>query len=453
MGTPRTVVVRVLLAGLTISISLLGSQRSLQAAASHTTKETSRTVYQANWRRGWSWPTAHGMLVWNSHDPSVAVAPFRVNHLRRYAVEAEITNLGPRFTPGDGTVITAGFGIVVQEHTTPDSWYFFSYVQGLLAGFVRSPVVPGLRCIEAPQIPCSFDDAGLVWGPYNNAGLTRFHPDRRPHLFRIDVDGTVYRLSIDGIQQGPPVRISGYGRYSRIGLWSLYYRIQVRSFRVIVPPSIRSSSAVDMGSLETKVLTGSDPIGKLTFNPHFMMNAEYAREYHLSAAAVERSGRLLSRSQVWGQPASVSFPLKPKGVFAVADSLAVFRTPDGSRWGLMNDVQADQATAMSGGGATPIALPQIGDESSGISFAARDANGRSLVVDVLSFREGSYEGHFTTIGYTDMTDSSAQRDGLLRVAQLVAGRISSNPTGTHTPRSFSRSSPLAHGPQPASIPA
>jgi len=429
MGTPRTVVVRGLLAGLTISISLLGSHRSSQAAAGQLTKETSRTVYQADWHRGWSWPTAQGMLVWNRHDPSVAVAPFRVNHLRRYAVEAEITSLGPRFTPGDGTVIIAGFGIVVQEHTTPNSWYFFNYVQGLLAGFVSSPVEPGFRCIEAPQIPCSFDDAGMVWGPYgSSAGLTRFHPDRRPHLFRIDVDGTIYRLSIDGVQQGPPVRISGYGRFGRIGLWSLYYRIQVRSFRVIVPPSAQSSSAFDAGSLETKVLTGSDPVGKLTFNPHFMMNAEYAREYHLSVAAVQRSGRLLSRSQVWGQPASVSFPLKPKGVFAVADSLAAYRTSDGSRWGLMNDVQADQATAMSGGGGTPIALPQIGDESSGISFAARDMNGRSLVVDVLSFREGSYEGHFTTVGYTDMTDSSAQRDGLLRVAQLVAGRISSNPT-------------------------
>jgi len=83
---------------------------------------------------------------------------------------------------------------------------------------------------------------------------------------------------------------------------------------------------------------------------------------------------------------------------------------------------------MSGGGGTPIALAKIGDESSGFSFAAKDVNGRSLVVDELSFREGNYEGHFTTIGYTDMTDSSAQRDGLLRVAQLVAGRISSNPT-------------------------
>lgn len=299
----------------------------------------------------------------------------------------------------------------------------------------------GHRSLQMPHrvviVPCTFDDAGMVWGPYS-AGLTRFHSDHRPHLFRIDVDGTVYRLSIDGVQQGPPVRISGYGRYSRIGLWSLYYRIQVRSFRVIVPPSSRSSSAVDAGSLETKVLTWSDPVGKLTFNAHFMMNAEYAREYHLSAAAVDQSGRLLSRSQVWGQPASVSFPLKPRGVFAVADSLTEYRTPDGSRWGLMNDVHADQATAVSGGGGTPIAIAKIGDESSGISFAARDMNGRSLVVDVLSFREGNYEGHFTTIGFTDITDSSAQRDGLLRVAQLVAGRISSNPTGTHTPRSFSR---------------
>ncbi|MDQ2741100.1 MAG: hypothetical protein M3Z66_02190, partial [Chloroflexota bacterium] len=387
---------------------------------------------------GWSWPTAHGMLVWNGHDPSVAVAPFSISHLRRYAVEAEITSLEPRFTPGDGTVTAAGFGIVVQEHTTPDSWYFLNYVQGLLAGFVSSPSAPGFRCIEAPQVPCTFDDAGLVWGPYgSSAGLTRFHPDRRPHLFRVDVDGTVYRLSIDGVQQGPPVRISGYSRYSRIGLWSLYYRIQVRSFRVIVLPSAEPGRAVDAGSLETKVLTGSDPVGKLTFNPHFMMNAEYAREYHLSAAAVERSGRLLSRSQGWGRPASVSVPLKPKGVFIVADSLTAYRTPGGSRWGLMNDVQADQATAMSGGGETPIELPQIGEESSGISFAAKDGNGRSLVVDVLRFREGSYEGHFTTIGYTDMTDSSAQRDGLLRVAQLVAGRISSNPMGTNAPRSFS----------------
>jgi len=427
MGTPRTVVLRTLLVGLTISISLLGSHRSLKAATGHSTKETARTVYRADWRQGWSWPTAHGMLVWNGHDPSVAVAPFRINHVRRYAVEAEIKNLGPRFTPGDLKVITAGFGIVVQEHSNSIGWYFPSKVQGLLAGFVRSPAVPGFRCIEAPQVPCTFDDAGLVWGPYS-AGLTRFHPDHRPHLFRIDVDGTVYRLSIDGIQQGPPIRISGYGRYGRIGLWSLYYRIQVRSFRVIVPPSVRSSTVVDMGSLETKVLTWSDPVGKLTFNPHFMMNAEYAREYHLSAAAVQRSGRLLSRSQAWGQPASVSAPLKPRGVFIVADSLTAYRRPDGGHWGFVNDVHADQATAMSGGGGTPIALAKIGDESSGFSFAAKDVNGRSLVVDELSFREGNYEGHFTTIGYTDMTDSSAQRDGLLRVAQLVAGRISSNPT-------------------------
>jgi len=426
MGTPRTVVLRTLLAGLTISISLLESHRSLQAAAGHLTKETARTVYKADWRRGWSWPTAHGMLVWNGHDPSVAVAPFRINHLRRYAVEAEIENLGPRFTSGDGTVITAGFGIVVQEHSNSIGWYFPSKVQGLLAGFVSSPSAPGFRCIEAPQVPCTFDDAGMVWGPYS-AGLTRFRPDRRPHLFRIDMDGTVYRLSIDGVQQGPPIRISDYGRYSRIGLWSLYYRIQVRSFRVIVPPSIRSKTAMDVGSLETKMLTWSDPVGKLTFNPHFMMNAEYAREYHLSAAAVERSGRLLSRSQVWGQPASVSAPLKPKGVFIVADSLTAYRTPDGGHWGFVNDVHADQATAMSGGGGTPISLPQVGDESSGFSFAAKDVNGRSLVVDVLSFREGNYEGHFTTSGLSDMTDSSAQQDGLLRVAQLVAGRVSSNP--------------------------
>lgn len=426
METPKTVVLRMLLAGLVISISLLGSHRSLQAAAGHLAKETARTVYQADWHRGWSWPTARGMLVWNGHDPSVAVAPFSIKHLRRYAVEAEINNLGPRFTPGDGKVITAGFGIVVQEHTTPDGWYFPSNVQGLLAGFVRSPSPPGFRCIEAPQIHCSFDDAGLVWGPYS-AGLTRFHPDHGLYLFRIDVDDTVYRLSIDGVQQGPPVRISGYGRYSRIGLWSLYYRIQVRSFRVIVPPSAQSGTAVDMGRLETRVLTWSDPVGKLTFNPHFMMNAEYAYEYHLSAAAVQWSGRLLSRSQAWGQAPTVSVPLKPKGVFVVADSLTAYRTPDGGHWGFVNDVHADQATTMSGGGGTQIALPKVGDESSGFSFAARDVNGRSVVVDVLSFREGSYEGHFTTIGYTDMTDRSEQQDGLVRVAQLVAIRVSSNP--------------------------
>jgi len=426
MGTPKTVVLRMLLVGLTISISLLGSHRSLQAAAGHTTKETARTVYRADWRRGWSWPTAQGMLVWNGQDPSVAVAPFRVNHLRRYAIEAEINNLGPRFTPGDGKVITAGFGIVVQEHSNSIGWYFPSNIQGLLAGFVRSPVAPGFRCIEAPQVPCTFDDAGMVWGPYS-AGLTRFRPDHSLHLFRLDVEGTVYRLSIDGVQQGPPVRISGYGRYSRIGLWSLYYRIQVRSFRVIVPPSARSGTAVDAGSLETKVLTWSDPIGKHMFSPHFMMNAEYAREYHLSAAAVQGSGRLLSRSQAWSQTPTASVPLKPRGVFVVADSLTAYRTPDGGHWGFVNDVHADQATAMSGGGGTPITLPKIGDESSGFSFAAKDVNGRPLVVDVLSFREGSYEGHFTTIGYTDMTDSSQQQDGLLRVAQLVATRISSNP--------------------------
>lgn len=377
---------------------LLPAHSPVVHAATHV-GPSGTVLYQANHWRGWGWRRAHGMLVTSAPSPDAAIAPFTPPQGVPYAVQATIQVFGPTYHPGDPRVVAAGFGILVRasDDIRLPGWYAGS-VHGIFTGFVSYPCTISsctapVCTVPGTDPPCATAGAGLLWQAFGWYGK-RFSPDRHWHTYQLDVRGGTYQVFIDGHPATAPVHIPGYGSYRWIGLWSMYYHIKVRDYRVIAQAPI-SQHADDVTVLESRAVTWADEVGKPVINAQFLSSGQLAPLWHVGIAGLDRHGYLMSYSQAWGGGGDATRPGRTRVVWDVADSLAAFRSVTGAQWGLAEETALDRQAKEARSAFQEIAVPTVGDDHDAFRFT--DASGNTVMV--LDFRRGDYVAHLKLVAH------------------------------------------------------
>lgn len=380
-----------------VGVLLLPQVNSPVVHASTRAVPAGTLLYRATHWRGWGWRQTHGMLVTRAPLPDADIAPFTPPKGRPYAVQASIQAVGPTYRAGDAAVVAAGFGILVRgsDDVSLPGWYA-GPVKGIFTGFVSYPCTVAscaspVCTVPGTDPPCDTAGAGLLWQAFGWYG-NRFRPDRRWHTYRLDVWGNAYQLFIDGRAATARVRIPGYDSYRWIGLWSMYYHIKVRDFRVTALAPTRRAAA-DVTTLERRTLTWSDEVGKPVINAQFLNSRQLARLWQVGTATLDRRGYLLSLSQAWGGGGDTTRPGRTRAVWDVADSLTAFRSVEGSQWGLAEETAIDRRAKEVRTAFQELSIPVVGDDR----YAFRFTDGSGNTVMVLDFRRDEYVAHLKLV--------------------------------------------------------
>jgi hypothetical protein len=377
--------------------------------------------HETHWH-GWGWSQTHGLLTTRATSPDADVAPFAPPNRIPYAVQATIQDVGPTYRPGDRAVVAAGFGILVRgsDDMALPGWYA-GPVKGMFTGFVSYPCTLGpcssLTCtVPGTDPPCATAGAGLLWQAFGWYG-TRFHPNHRWHTYRLEVRGDSYRLFIDGLPATALIRIPGYQTYRWVGLWSMYYRIKVRDFRVIAlaPASL---SATDVHTLQDRALTWSDEVGKPEINAQFLSSEQMAYLWHMDAGILRQHSYALSYSQAWGGGGDATRAHRTRAVHEISDSLTAYRTVEGAQWGFAEEATIDRQAKEARAGFQEVPVASVGEDR--YAFQYTEPNG--AIVMVLDFRRANYVAHLKVIATPG--DDASILDELGSLGATVDQRLS-----------------------------
>lgn len=288
------------------------------------------TVYQAGWSRGltgWSivggpdWGTSAGVASYNGKADGEILAPYRAR-LHDFAVEARIQRIGPA---GRSNVYgDRGYGVVVWSSGRTGSGVRGGFYAG--EGFV------------SPQ-------SGIYWAGNRLPGEDVALHDGY-NTFRLTVHGNRFTVSEDGVTT---VRSAVYccGSGSRFGIFSVKYRIRVKSFKVIALPPSRPVPAPRTSvilRLETLGLRRSDvPANFRRYRGDYHTNLEIARDRGETTADVAKQGRILSLNVGYIQPQ------KKGGPRILEATVVAFRTVSDARTAFTSSVLGDRSLATSAG--------------------------------------------------------------------------------------------------------
>lgn len=159
------------------------------------------------WNGPGDWEYQNGALVnngFNRIQGAWIAAPFQPR-TASYAVEADIQVTST--TCSDDNDDRRNFGIIVRADSDDDGYW------------------AGVDCANTAGIS---NGSSFCCDKIAQQGL---HTDTSRHTYRVEVDGTIIRLLIDG-RLVLETRHSAHGTAGEIGLWSYGVRVQVHSFKV-----------------------------------------------------------------------------------------------------------------------------------------------------------------------------------------------------------------------------
>jgi hypothetical protein len=411
-----------------VATGLFASPRPVSGAW-HAASVKPRLLYSAGSWKGWGWSHREGFLTSGGKHGDIDVAPFELHGVRDYLVEATIKAAGYRHPLNDPSVIVAGFGVMVAGSWKETSTWFFGHEQGVLGGFVRTSPCAGETCtsslcsVPGVDVECSPSGAGLLWGPFMDDG-SPLKLGGSWHVYRIAVHGQLYQVSVDGRPVTEWVSIASDRTSSDVGIWSGFYKLAIRNFRVFRLPTAHPHTSFDPVSTARQAVTWGD-IGKPESNPEFLSNAKYAALRHLPVKAVLAGGRLIGFGGIWGagHPEATSSGYPVLGIEEVGDLVTAYRTSSGAHLGFARDAVFDRRAKQARGEFSPLAITRIGEESDAFVFTAKSSVLGPVTVGVLNFRLGSHTVHLKAEGLQGLVTAEAMTTELRHLGTLVEARL------------------------------
>lgn len=215
------------------------------------------------------WTVSKRVLAYQGDQNDAVFAPYKLRGTN-FAIQAQIKNNGPS---GIATNLP-GYGLVVRTRISDP----------------HTSVVGGSY----------FSDNGedinpeLYWNG-QTVGGTAFDPKSSWHLYRLEVQGDQYTLLIDG-KKMVQYTIPDYPHPTRVGVFSTYYKIQVRNFR-IEAMGAATSHVTTAPELRRFNLTLADLPTDGYFDSylsHWFTNEEAARIRNVSLDSLVTRGRIIA---------------------------------------------------------------------------------------------------------------------------------------------------------------
>jgi hypothetical protein len=220
------------------------------------------------------WQASSGVLSSDGTAPVTALAAYTVPAHTNFAVQAMLRGI----SPGMSGAALNGFGLMVRERATD----------------LHTSVAGGSFFDGDFQANQENNGPELYWNG-QTLGAASFQPGNAWHLYRLAVQGDQYTLSIDG-KQLVSSAIPDYPSPTAVGVFSWYYRVQVKQLEVdpIGPASTRVS--LDLIPRTANLTVGDLPTTGFyrQYLSHWYTNEETAREGSTSLASLQASGRLAS---------------------------------------------------------------------------------------------------------------------------------------------------------------
>lgn len=243
----------------------------LPAAAQASTSSASSALY--TWKlpangQFHGWRASGGMLSYDGRSTSALFVPYTL-HTTNFSIQAEMRSTGA----GGIQATLAGFGLTVREH-------YGNPHEAVSGGSFYS-------------VSEENNNPDLLWNGMT-AGGQAFDPKTDWHLYRLDVQGDEYRLSIDGTLM-VTYTIDDYPHPRRVGFFSTYRQVEIKSFSVYPLGAPSSPAPVSVPQLATLNLNYGDlPTDAfyLIDLRHWYTDAEVARERNVPEAQVQATGRL-----------------------------------------------------------------------------------------------------------------------------------------------------------------
>jgi hypothetical protein len=217
-----------------------------------------------------AWSVGKDILHYDGRSAGRLTAPFNVAGITDFSVQAQMRSHGP----GPVYATLSGFGLLLQPsnadpHASITAGSFFS--------------------------DSSEDNNPEIAWAGQTIGGTAFSPGSAWHTYSLDVHGSQYSLSIDG-KEMVTAAIPGTAAPSRVGVFSLYYQVDVRHFSVarlsVVTPQTPLDSAARASNLTVTDLPDSG-----YYQPylrHWYTDEEVARERGVSLSSLQPLGRIAS---------------------------------------------------------------------------------------------------------------------------------------------------------------
>lgn len=261
-----------------VGLATLGPRQMSMASAA---PAPATVLYQADWTTGldgWSifpgFNVANGVMTFDGKSDSGAVAPFHTHGLRSFAVEASI-QVG---TPTQQA--RPSYDLFVRRPDVHSN-------SGLYAGY---------DAVSGEYAATNVADLSWHGARWYYAPGAAFRLDSSFHTYRIEVQGTAYRLEIDGQVMVPWTNVTLAGG-DMLGLTFTYVPATVKSFTVYSLPAA-PVAAYDTGTLVAHALPQT-AIPYRANDAVFRDNARYAADNHLTAATVQGTSRLYGYLQSW----------------------------------------------------------------------------------------------------------------------------------------------------------
>lgn len=339
-----------------------------------------------------SWTFQKGTMAFDGESPGYAFPSIVLKGATNFAVEATMRSPGS----GGSTANLTGFGVVVghspsNPHTSISGGSFFS-------------------------TQSEDNNPQLYWNS-DTVGGAAFTPGTAWHTYRLEVHENLYTLFIDGHQvvQYP---IDDHPFPTRAGVFSLYDRVQVKTFKILGLTSNGSTSS-PAPRLKRLNLTLPDLPTSDYFQPllqHYTTNVEAAREQNTSVAALEAQGRITSYVVSWF-PWGLDF-------FDLLSSVTLFRTSANAQ---ASSVARLEAFKQVFSGSTNFRLlpdEHIGDTNRGLRLDIVSGD-QTLDVFALLFTRGNYSVLLRAVFYGGQMSESDEIAKIVSLAKVIDSRVSS----------------------------
>jgi hypothetical protein len=323
-------------------------------------------------------------------------APVQTRAVRDFAVQATIKAVG---NPYD--LLAAGYGVIVRHSRSPSSG-----IRG------------GVQILNSYQTPVA-SLAQLAWG-YDDVGggLADVHPGY--NTFLLVVHKTDFTLFINGTEF-LQFTIPDYSDGTRVGLWSIAQKLQVKSFEVMrlrTFPPLPAMPPVKALNLGPSDLPGGFLLGHYSRRTDWTGSADPAR-----VATLNSEGFIIDYGVTFTDAYAATDPAATDPIVVSSDVIA-FTSPQGAQQELMLDWPSDQVDPLLSGATNLVRgdVNGLGDEAHQRSYDYGNAADGYTIVDVL-FRRGTYGVRIQEWFHQDKVSRPEVVARATALARIVDGRI------------------------------
>lgn len=345
---------------------------------------------------GWK-ANAKGAAIYDGRDNTAVFAPFSLGTRTDYAVTMTVHG---SFGTLPNSIPTAGFGLVIRAGSSVDSWIFAGKFVGIQGG-------PYLLKWGTDSAGGGIPDRVTV------PGLSKSGSD----IFRVEVHGADISFSVDGT---PVVELPIHhaDKDTRIGIWSQFAKVSIRSFSIEQLPAASVSQSIP--NVKADNLKQSDvPAGFALTSGHFQTNAEYQRLTGATAHDMDVMGRVLDYGVSFGAGAGIPY-------FGLYSELADFTSTHNAVEGYLEYVHGVRGNFSAGPYLADEDVAGTGDAAHFIALDPPPQNGTPYRLAVLFFARGNYAGRLIVTSDPSVYSANNLKTQLLQLAAIEIQRIDRN---------------------------